>query len=303
LYQQVLAIDPRYAPAWSGLAGNFTNEASLGLLPSEEAYRQAREAADKALALDPDYAPAHALLGSIAADQGDLAGAARLYERALALAPANLDVLQNAAFLLEFLGRMKEAIVLQEILAARDPVNMSTLFSLGFCYLQTGRPDDAIAKWRTVLSLAPGRGIAHYFIGVALLLKGQPEAALAEMQADNSEVWRMVGLPMAYHALRRKAESDTALAQLIAKYEKDYAYNVAYIYAFRGDADHAFEWLDQAVQHADPGLPEIPIDRLFDKQDARWLPFLRKIGKAPEQLDKIEFKVTLPDRGQLPDSR
>ncbi len=228
--------------------------------------------------------------------QGDLAGAAREYERALALDPADLDVLRNAATLLQDLGRLKESIALQEILAARDPVNVSTLFNLGYAYMQAGRPDDAIARLRTALSLAPGRGSAHYQIGVALLLKGQPEAALAEMQAETSEVWRMFGLPMAYHALGRKAESDAALAQLIAKYEKDGPYNIAYVYAFRGDADHAFEWLDKTVQYADPGLSEIPAQNLFDniRQDPRWLPFLRKIGKAPEQLAKIEFKVTLP---------
>ena len=63
LYRRVLAIDPRYAPAWSGLAGNFTDESSFGVLSSEESYARAREALDKALAIDPDYAPAHANLG------------------------------------------------------------------------------------------------------------------------------------------------------------------------------------------------------------------------------------------------
>ena len=58
----------------------------------------------------------------------------------------------------------------------------------------------------------------------------------------------------------------------------------------------ACEWLDKAVEYGDPGLSEIVTDNLFDKihADPRWLPFLRKIGKAPEQLTKIEFKVTLP---------
>jgi tetratricopeptide (TPR) repeat protein len=106
----------------------------------------------------------------------------------------------------------------------------------------------------------------------------------------------MIGLPMAYHALGRKADSDAALAALIAKYEKDAAYNIAYVYAFRGEADKAFAWLDKAVEYGDPGLGEIVGDNLFDKihGDPRWLSFLRKVGKAPEQLAKIEFKVTLP---------
>ena len=159
-----------------------------------------------------------------------------------------------------------------------------------------GRLDAAIASFRTVLSLAPGRGGAHAQLGIALLLKGDAQGALAEIEQETSEVWKMIGLPMAYHALGRKADSDAALAALIAKYEKDASYNIASVYAYRGEADKAFEWLDKAVEYGDPGLAEIVTENLFDKihADPRWLPFLRKIGKAPEQLAKIEFKVTLP---------
>jgi hypothetical protein len=117
------------------------------------------------------------------------------------------------------------------------------------------------------------------------------------MELETSENWRMIGLPMAYHALGRKAESDTALAALITKWEKESPFNIAYVYAFRGDADKAFEWLDKAVQYADPGLSEIRLENLLDHihEDPRWLPYLRKVGYAPEQLEKIEFKVTLPE--------
>ena len=75
-----------------------------------------------------------------------------------------------------------------------------------------------------------------------------------EIEQETSELWKMIGLPMAYHALGRKADSDAALAALIAKYEKDAPYNIAYVYAFRGEADKAFEWLDKAVEYGDPGI-------------------------------------------------
>ena len=297
LYRKVLAIDPRYAPAWDGLARNFINEAGQGLLPNKEGYAQAREAAMKALAIDPDYAPAHARLGYIAMyGDNDLAGAAQHFERALALDPADLNVLGNSATLLASLGRLDEALALDEALVRRDPVNVTALFNLGYHQRMAGRFDAAIASYRTVLSLAPGRGGAHAQLGDALLLKGDAQGALAEIEQETSELWKMIGLPMAYHALGRKADSDAALAALIAKYEKDAPYNIAYVYAFRGEADKAFAWLDKAVEYGDPGLSEIVTENLFDKihGDPRWLPFLRKIGKAPEQLAKIEFKVTLP---------
>ena len=124
--------------------------------------------------------------------------------------------------------------------------------------------------------------------------------ALAEIEQETSELWKMVGLPMAYHALGRKADADAALAALIAKYEKDGPSNIAYVYAYRGEADKAFAWLDKAVEYGDTGLAQIVTENLFEKihADPRWLAFLRKIGKAPEQLAKIEFRVTLPGTSQ-----
>jgi TolB-like protein/Tfp pilus assembly protein PilF len=297
LYRKVLAIDPRYAPAWDGLASNFTNETTQGLLSNKEGYVQSREAAMKALAIDPEYAPAHARLGWIAMyGDNDLAGAAEHFNRALALDPSDLDVLRNSATLLSLLGRLDEALALEQAVVRRDPVNVAALFNLGLYQKYAGRLDAAIATYHTVLSLAPGRGNAHAQIGKALLLKGDAQGALAEIEQETSEVTKMIGLPMAYHALGRKADSDAALAALIAKWEKDWSYNIAYVYACRGEADKAFAWLDKAVEYNDPGIGEIVTENLFDKihADPRWLAFLRKVGKAPEQLAKIEFNVTLP---------
>ncbi len=299
LLRQVLAIDPRYAPAWTRLAANFAHEANIGVVSNEEGYRRAREAAGKALAIDPGYAPAHGELGYIARSAGDLAGAARELERALALDATDPDVLGNSAVLLASLGRLKEAIALQEYVVARDPVNLSRLSNLGYTYVRDGRYDDAIARLRTGLSLSPGFGAAHFLIGEALLLKGNAPAALGEMQRETSESWRLGGLAMADHALGREAQSDSALAALVRKYPKDAPYNIAYVHAFRGQPDQAFAWLDRAVEYGDPGLAEIPAEPLFERihSDPRWLPFLRRIGKAPEQLARIHFQVDLPQSG------
>jgi TolB-like protein/Flp pilus assembly protein TadD len=294
LYRQVLEIDPRYAPAWDELARNFVNKANMGVLSNQEGYARAREADEKALALDPDYALAHTHLGWIAmVGNNDLAGAARHFQHALALDPTDIGVLANAAVFLESLGRLEEALALNEAVVRRDPVDMISLANLGHYQRKAGRYDAAIASFRTVLSLSPGRDGAHAELGNALMLKGDAKGALAEIEQEKSEFVRMEALPLAYCALGRKADADAALNVLIAKYEKDAAYNIAYGYAFCGDADKAFEWLDKAIAYQDPGLGEIVTDNLFDKihSDPRWLPFLRKIGKAPEQLAKIEFKV------------
>jgi tetratricopeptide (TPR) repeat protein len=261
-------------------------------------YTLAREAADKALAIDPENATSHARFGRIAMTyDGDLATAARYLERALQLDPANLDVLLVAAELTLSLGRAEEAVTFVEYVVSRDPASALGHYRLGLAYRRAGRWDEAIASYRTALSLSPGRISAQSGIGLALLQKGEPDAALAAIQQEASEMWRLMGLAMPYHALGQALESDAALAELIDRFEKDATYGIAYVLAYRGEADRAFEWLDKAVQYKDTGLSQILTQIEFANihNDPRWLPFLESIGKAPAQTDAIEFKVTLPE--------
>ena len=297
LFRQALEIDPRYAPAWTALAVNFNAEFGMGLMSSEEANARAREAVEKALAIDPDYAPAHSALGrSAMQSDNDLVGAARHLERALALDPTGVAILSDSANLLSSLGRLDQALALHEAAVRHDPVSVASLSNLGAAQCATGRYDEAIGSYRAVLRLSPGRGGAHAQLGMVLLQKGDAAAALAEIEQEKNETWRMIALSMAYCALGRAADAEAARDALIAKYEKDWSYNIAYVYAFCGQSDKAFEWLDKAVAYQDAGLNEIVSQTLFNKirSDPRWLPFLRNMGKAPEQLEQIQFKVTLP---------
>jgi TolB-like protein/Tfp pilus assembly protein PilF len=297
LFRQTLEIDPRYVPAWTMMAMNFNYELGMGLISTREGNARAREAVEKALAIDPDYAPAHAALGLIATQSdNDLAAAARHLERALELDPTGSNILGSSANLLSSLGRLDQALALYEVSVRRDPLSLAALSNLGAAQCATGRYDEAIGSYRAVLRLSPGRGGAHAQLGMVLLQKGDAPAALAEIEQEKNEAWRMIALPMAYCALGRAADAEAARDALIAKYEKDWSYNIAYVYAFCGQSDKAFEWLDKAVAYQDAGLNEIVSQTLFNKihSDPRWLPFLRKLGKAPEQLAQIKFKVTLP---------
>jgi hypothetical protein len=133
---------------------------------------------------------------------------------------------------------------------------------------------------------------------MALLSKGENEAALKAIQQVqiSDETLRLRGLVMAYHALGQMVESDAALTELIDEHGQHRPSVIAELLAYRGEADRAFEWLDKAVDYKDTGLIDITWLNLFTNihDDPRWLPFLESIGKAPEQLDAIEFKVTLP---------
>ena len=294
LIKQALAIDPDYSLAWQLLALIYMDEAASMERPIDEGYGLAREAVNKAIATDPNSARAYARLGQIEMDyDGDLAGAARHIEHALALDPANIPAADVAGDLALSLGRMDLAIAMARSVVAHDPVSSNHYESLGSVYFFAGHFDEAIANSRTALKLNPERGGVHSNIGLALLGKGNAAEALAEFQREPSEAYRMIGLPMAYHALQQPAKSDAALAELIQRHEKDSAYNIAYVLAFRGEHDRAFEWLGKAVGYRDPGLSSVGQDPMFTNihTDPRWLPFLRKIGRSPEQLAAIRFDV------------
>jgi hypothetical protein len=115
------------------------------------------------------------------------------------------------------------------------------------------------------------------------------------MQQETNDMWRTMGLAIVQHAVGNKAESDKMLTQLIANHETQY-YNIATVYAYRSDADHAFEWLEKEAA-AGGSSSEAAVDPLLTNihTDPRWLPYLRKIGFAPEQLQKVKFEVTLPN--------
>ena len=299
LYRQALAIDEDYAAAWDGLANNYIGQASDGLLPPDEAFPQARAALAKALAADPNYAPAYSHLGwvSMIADN-DLAAAAGYLGRALDLNPTDTDIIGNAGSLLFFLGRLEQAIAFNEYANARDPVDSIGRANLGYMLLADRRWDEAIAAYESALQLSPDYLGAHFHMGIAQLLKGDAVAALASMQREKYEVYRLLGLAMAYHALADTAASDAAVAELVGRFEREWAYNIAFVLAYRNEKDRAFAWLEKAVAHRDTGLAEVVAQPLFDNisDDPRWLPFLESIGKSPAQLDAIEFKVTLPGR-------
>jgi len=295
--QQSLEIDADYAAAWVELARVYDHQINLSELPFDEGIALQREALNTALANDPHNALAHTYLGRMASrHENDPVAAARHLERALELEPTNPEAIRAASGLNASVGRMGEAIRLIEYVVARDPVNPHGYINQGLYYVAKDRPDDGIDSFNTALTLSPGIAAMHYCIAIAELMKGDIPGAYETMQLEDS-IWRMVGLPVVYHAMGMEEESDAALADLIEKHEQHVAYNVAYILAYRGEADEAFEWLEKSAMNMDPGLSEMFFQPLFANlyDDPRWALFLESVGKSPEQIAALEFEVMLPE--------
>ncbi|MBZ5629594.1 MAG: tetratricopeptide repeat protein [Acidobacteriia bacterium] len=279
-YEQAVKADPDYAPAWAGLAITRAALSVNGLLPVEDGYRKAREAAERALALDPKLPEGHAYLGAIQRGHDwDWAGADASFRRAMALAPGNATVIQRAAELAGTLGRFDEALDLDRRAIELDPLSARTYSDFAAIAYYAGRLEDAIAASNKLLELNPQFPGAHFGLGAVYLAQGHPHQALTEMEREAEPPMRLEGLALAYHALGQNRESDAALAEFIAKHHSSWTFQIAEVYAFRGEADRAFEWLERAYAQRDIGCTYIKGDPLLKnlEHDPRYAAFLKKM--------------------------
>ena len=266
-YEKAIAIDPGFAVAWAGLAHAryWIADSADSLEQMIEGQRLAREAAAKAVALGPDLPEAYSTRASIrSATQWDWEGARADFERALALSPENADAVGDyVLYVLRPLGRLEEAIDLARKAAALDPLNGRRWTGLGGLLICAGRLDEGRAAIERSREINPEQSFAAGWLGTVLLLQGQPAAALEAFPRSTSDVFRLVGISAAQYSLGHAAESQAALDELIKKHAHDGAYQIAGAYAWRGEKDRAFEWLERARLQHDGGVTLIQIDPLL----------------------------------------
>jgi tetratricopeptide (TPR) repeat protein len=247
--------------AWVGLSRVRNWQANVDFIPSEAGHRLAREAAERALALNPNLAEAHTQMGRIKAQVDfDWAGADASYQRAIALKPGDPDIVRSAAYSAAMLGRFEEALLLARQAIDLDPLNADSWECLGETEFFMGQLDKAAADGERGLELSPDAWPGPILLSQIYVRQGRPQAALPEIELIRSGPWRTFLYPMAYYALGRKKESDTALSELIVQYHEGGAYQIAQVYAFRNQFDEAFEWLDRAYAQRDSGLVGTKVD-------------------------------------------
>jgi TolB-like protein/DNA-binding winged helix-turn-helix (wHTH) protein/Tfp pilus assembly protein PilF len=281
--KQALSLDPEFAHAWATLGRAYAGEADSGWVPVVEGYGRAREAVARALALEPGLAEGHAGMGWIQMNHDwDWRSAEASYRRALELASGSALVLRPAGMLAANLGRLDEAIGLYRRAVEQDPLSATTYHDLGADLHATGRFAEAEAAFQKALELSPQRANTRANLAQNLLAQGRGEEALAEALREPEEWARLWAIAITHHATGRRAESDAALQELIAKYQGEAAYQAAEVYAARGEAHLAFEWLERAYAQRDGGLSELKTRPLLRPlhADPRWDVFLRKMGLA-----------------------
>jgi tetratricopeptide (TPR) repeat protein len=279
-----------------------SRHADTGDTQWDAGYASAREAIQKALELDPDFAEAYAGLGWIEfLHERDLTAAARHYSKALDLQPGNGEVLGEATLLALALGRMPEAFSLGERAMARDPVNLRAHRYLAAACYGAGQLDAAAERYRQALALSPGYISGHFLLARVLLAQGETKSALATIEQEAHPAFKLTGLALVHHALGNKTESDAAAASLEAEWAEEAAYQIAEVHAYRHEIDVAFDWLTKAVEQNDPGVSSMRGDPILMTlhADPRWNALLARIGLSDETLGAIEFDV-LDDSSSTP---
>jgi TolB-like protein/class 3 adenylate cyclase/Tfp pilus assembly protein PilF len=283
-YRQALELDPEYALAWGGLSRAYSNQGGYSWdVEVTEAFAKAREAAERALQLDPDLAEGHAALGEIRRlHDWDWKGADASFRRAVELAPGNAQVLRDAGNLAGNLGRPEDALALVRRAVMLDPLSASAHRSLARLSFFADRLDEAEVAGQKALELNPQGGLTHFWLGLVRLGQGRLDEAQEMFQRESHDTFRLLGLSQVHHAGGQSAESGAALQELIEKDAARAAYQIALGYAYRGETDLAFEWLERAYVHRDPGLGMMKISHPLRKMrdDPRWQPFIEKMGLA-----------------------
>ena len=280
-FERATQIDPSYALAWVWLSRARNWQANEGLIPMEEGRRLSREAIERALALNPNLAAAHAQMGRIKQQVDyDWAGADASFQRAVALEPANAENMGFAAWSAAIFGRFDEALELNRRAANLDPQNADSWGRLASAEFFMGQLDQSAADGKKALELNPDASSDSYTLSLIDLLQGRPQDALRDIERVQYAPTRASLHALTYYALGRKKESDAALSKLITKYHASDAYNIAIVYAFRNQSDEAFEWLDRAYAQRDSGLIGTKVDPLLKSlhKDPRYAAFLKKLN-------------------------
>ncbi len=283
--EKAVALDPGYALAWAALArAQFrASDQNPGRHDPSRGFPRSREAAEKSVALAPGFAGGYAARsGQRAILDYDWSGARADLERALSLNPGDADVLNSYGWLLAQLGKVPEAIATARKAAALDPLSADIWVRLSAYYLGTGQLDLAETAAKRTLDVAPEQAQAARNLGFAYLLAGRLADARAAFERSSNELFRQMGEALVEYQLGHQAEAQRPLDQILANpfARSGGSYQIAQVYAWRGEADRAFEWLESAYQHHDAGLSYLKYDPLLRKvrDDARYAALLRKMN-------------------------
>jgi len=279
-FDQAIQLDPDYAlacaersEAWTFI-GDLTGQ-------REPAWSKARSDAERAVAIAPALAEARAALGWVRffVDWKFTEGLSEL-KRAKEFSPSNPTANDLLARVILYLGRLDEAERQARHAVELDPLSVIAQGNLARVLLFAGKLDEADAAARKAAELQPTSASSHRWQVVVAVLRGDGATALREAQLEPDEGYRRFELALAQQIQGDRQAADAALADLIANGRDQLAYQIAEVYAVRGEKDKAFEWLQIAFDEHDTGTLTLLVDPLLRglRDDSRYKNLLAKLG-------------------------
>jgi len=182
--------------------------------------------------------------------------------------------------LLQKEGRLASAVAEARRATELDPLMGVTRTNLGAYYTQLGDYERARIAFTRAMEVSAQNKFAAYELAILDLLDGHPADALRAFEQEDETAFRLSGIAMAQYTLGNRRESDEALQQLIERSGEDAPYEVAVAFAWRGEHNAAFEWLERAYAQHDIGLRNVKVDVQLRslRDDPRFVTLLRKMG-------------------------
>jgi serine/threonine-protein kinase len=303
-YRRAVELDPNYALAFAALTEYYIFLGIHCVIPFAEGAKPAREAAEKAVALDPNLAEGHAVLGFVEITYNwDWQAAEKHLRRAIELNPNSVTAHSWLNTVLSQRGLFEEALAEINRVLELDPDSILSLHLQAWVLYHARRFDESIAVHRKMLKNEPNYAWGLQTLGWALRHVGQLEEAVAvsekSVQLTGENPFYLTQLAAAYASAGEREKAEKILARLdeISQTRFVSEYMLALVYCALGDKEKAFENLEKSLAARDGWLNWLGVDPQFDvlRGDARFDDMLRRAGNplAPPE----ESKAARPDTG------
>jgi serine/threonine protein kinase/Tfp pilus assembly protein PilF len=288
--QQAIALDSAYGPAYATLAAALALLGFYGFAPAYDAMPKARQAAQRAVRLDPTLGDAHATLFFInAMHDWDWSSIDEQFEEALANGATTLLLNWRSLYLSMIVGRFDEALAVSRRATQLDPLSASSLLSLQVVLIQTRQYDEAAASCRKALEMDPTLWVSRRALGLVLTRMGRYDEAIAELSRVISETNSLgmayVDLLTAHAGAGDHPRAAAMLADLVARERTEYVQPtiVATGFAVLGQLDEAYRWLERGYRERDPMLAMLNYWEAAPalRTDSRLRALIQRIGLTP----------------------
>jgi TolB-like protein/Flp pilus assembly protein TadD len=280
-YTEAIRLDPHYALAFAARSLAFTGVATEAATAAaaREGYDKAQADARQALDLAPDLAQAHLALAYVSDQTLHFTEANDEYERALALAPGNAEVLRISGEFAVLMGHFDAGVAATRRAVVLDPLARQSHAGLGRALYSARRYAEAVASLAEAISLDPDYKVPYAWRGLAYYWLGDLEHARASCETKPDYWLSQQCLAVIYNKLGRHADAEAERAKLKAAQGDASAYQYATIYAQWGDRAKALEWLETAWRLRDSGLEYLKTDPLMDslRQEPRFQTVMREL--------------------------